>query len=616
MASGSFEFSTGNKYITGRIEWTSTSNGATANTSLVKATLSFKKSTSSTGSTTGNFSGNVTIDGTPTSLSKRITLSPNNAYLTIGTAQKTVTHNSDGTKTCGIFSSGGISGLSFNYSNKGQNVTLDKIDRYATVTGANNFNDEQNPYFTFNNSGNFPISAKLEAGGDNSLITRDNIPNTGNYTFTLTEEERNKLRAKCPNSNTLTVRYTIATVISGTTFYNYVDRTMSIVNATPTAPSLTYADTNAATIAITENNQRIIRNKSTLRATVGTGAAKKGASIAKYETTINAVTKAGNGALDFGTINLANNAELITTVTDSRGNTAQTKVTVIIDDWENPSAILTVYRINNFETSSLLKIDGNYSSLNGKNSITCEYCYKKASDTAYTSWATVADNTFVTLTLDNLYEWNIKARVKDKISGYVEYTATVGKGIPIIFFDTDKRSVGVNCFPTKNESCEINGYDVSDLIYVGSQELYPSFNTLAAGTTLILGAYDYRLIEGLFVGVTIPKGYTKGYRLTAQVQTANENTITVSLNNISTNAVGTWSRATFRNIASSKIFKQSELTLETVVGYYKQGVNLKVENSHAYEANVYAITLHAYLIRESTNILSPKNADIIPTEPA
>ena len=412
------------------------------------------------------------------------------------------------------------------------------------------------------------------------------------------------------------MRYTLATVISGTTYYNYVDRTMSIVNATPTAPSLTYADTNAATIAITENNQHIIRNKSTLRATVGTGAAKKGASIAKYETTINAATKAGNGALDFGTINLANNAELITTVTDSRGNTAQTKVTVIIDDWENPSAILTVYRINNYETSSRLKIDGNYSSLNDKNSITCEYCYKKASDTAYTSWATVADNTFVTLTLDNLYEWNIKARVKDKISGYVEYTATVGKGIPIIFFDTDKRSVGVNCFPTKNESCEINGYDVSDLIHVGSQELYPSFNTSAAGTTSLLGAYDYRLIEGLFVGVTIPKGYTKGYRLTAQVHTANENTITVSLNNISTNAVGTWSRATFRNIASSKIFKQSELTLETVFGYNKQGVNLKVANSHAYEANVYAITLHAYLIRESTNILSPKNADIIPTEPA
>lgn len=616
MASGSFTFPTGNKYILGRIEWTSTSNGAVANTSLVKATLSFKKSTSSTDSTTGNFSGTVTIDGTSTSFSKRITLSPNNTYLTIGTAQKTVAHNSDGTKTCGIFSSGGISGLSFNYSNQGQNVTLDKIDRYATVTGANNFNDEQNPYFTFNNAGNFPISAKLEAGGDNSLIIRDNIPNTGNYTFTLTEEERNKLRAKCPNSNTLTVRYTIETIISGTKYYNYVDRTMTIVNANPTAPSLTYADTNSTTVAITGDNQRIIRNKSTLRATVGTGTAKKGASIAKYETTINAVTKAGNGALDFGTINLANNAELVTTVTDSRGNTAQTKVTVIIDDWEIPSAILTVYRINNYETSSRLKIDGNYSSLNGKNSITCEYCYKKTSDTAYTSWATVADNTFVTLTLDNLYEWNIKARVKDKISGYVEYTATVGKGIPIIFFDTDKRSVGVNCFPTKNESCEINGYDVSDLIYVGSQELYPSFNTSAAGTTSILGAYDYRLIEGLFVGVTIPKGYTKGYRLTAQVQTANENTITVYLNNIGTNAVGTWSRETFRNIASSKIFKQSELTLETVVGYYKQGVNLKVANSHAYEANVYAITLHAYLIRESTNIISPKNADIIPTEPA
>ena len=99
MASGSFTFPTGNKYILGRIEWTSTSNGATANTSLVKATLSFKKSTSTTCSTTGNFSGTVTIDGTSTSISKRITLSPNNTYLTIGTAREAVSQNSGGTKT-------------------------------------------------------------------------------------------------------------------------------------------------------------------------------------------------------------------------------------------------------------------------------------------------------------------------------------------------------------------------------------------------------------------------------------------------------------------------------------------------------------------------------------
>ncbi len=616
MASGSFTFSTGNQYINGRIEWTSTSNGAAANTSLVKATLSFRKSSSSTSATEGNFSGTVTIDGTATSFAKRITLSPNNNYVTIGTAQKVVTHNSDGSKTCGIFSSGGISNLSFQYTNQGQNVTLDKIDRYATVTGANNFNDEQNPYFTFSNTGNFPISAKLEAGGDTSLITRDNIQNTGNYTFVLTEEERNKLRAKCPNSNTLTVRYTIVTTISGQVFYNSADRTMTIVNATPAAPTLTYQDTNSATVAITEDNQRIIRNKSTLRATIGTGTAKKGATIQSYSTTINGVTKAGNGAVDFGTLNLANNAELVTTVTDSRGNTAQTKVTVTVDDWETPSAILTVYRINNYETSSRLKIDANFSSLNGKNAVTCEYCYKKASETAYSAWTATANNTLVTLSLDNLYEWNIKARVKDKLSGYVEYTATLGKGIPIMFFDTEKRSVGVNCFPTKNDSCEVNGYDVSDLIHVGSQELYPSFSTSAAGTTALLGAYDYRLIEGLFVGVTIPTGYTKGYRLTAQVQTSNGNTITVYLNNIGTNAVGTWSKATFRNIASSKIFKQSEITLETTTGYDKNGINLKVTNSQAYEANVYAITLHAYLIRESTNIPSLKNADIIPTEPA
>ena len=117
MASGSFTFPTGDTYILGRIEWTSTSNGAVANTSLVKATLSFRKSSSSTSATTGNFTGSITIDGTTTNLSAHITLNPNNSYVTVGSAQKTVAHNSDGTKTCGIFSSGKIGTLSFNYSN-------------------------------------------------------------------------------------------------------------------------------------------------------------------------------------------------------------------------------------------------------------------------------------------------------------------------------------------------------------------------------------------------------------------------------------------------------------------------------------------------------------------
>ena len=46
MASGSFEFATGNNYITGRIQWSSSSNGSSANSSNVSATLSFKKSSS------------------------------------------------------------------------------------------------------------------------------------------------------------------------------------------------------------------------------------------------------------------------------------------------------------------------------------------------------------------------------------------------------------------------------------------------------------------------------------------------------------------------------------------------------------------------------------------
>ena len=63
MASGSWEFSTANKYITGRIEWSSRSNGSSANTSTVTVTLKYKKSSSSTSSTYGSGSFYITIAG-------------------------------------------------------------------------------------------------------------------------------------------------------------------------------------------------------------------------------------------------------------------------------------------------------------------------------------------------------------------------------------------------------------------------------------------------------------------------------------------------------------------------------------------------------------------------
>ena len=82
-----------------RITWSSTGNTST-NSSSVTANIQIYRSGSS--STTGTFSGSLTINGTKTSISKKF--SPYNwgTWATVGSATVNVKHNSDGTKSITI----------------------------------------------------------------------------------------------------------------------------------------------------------------------------------------------------------------------------------------------------------------------------------------------------------------------------------------------------------------------------------------------------------------------------------------------------------------------------------------------------------------------------------
>ena len=75
------------------------------------------------------------------------------------------------------------------------------------------------------------------------------------------------------------------------------------------------------------------------------------------------------------------------------------------------------------------------------------------------------------------------------------------------------------------------------------------------------------------------------------------------LNNIQSNTVNTWSNNTMRKIASTRIFKESEIQLEATYNYTsKQGTNLYCQNSGPYQANFWNITVHAYLVKNTTNL--------------
>ena len=193
--------------------------------------------------------------------------------ITVAEGNLDIWHDNDGSKTIYCEASyTQTSGASYTPGNMScwGNYTLTKINRYAKITSANNFTDEENPKVYFNNPANYWLTFKLEAGGNDHLIVRENVQNPGSpYTFILTDEERQTLRELSKNSNTLTVRYTIGTSInSSIANWDYADRTMTIINANPIFSNFTYEDVDTKTLSLTGNSQTLIKGYSDVKATI------------------------------------------------------------------------------------------------------------------------------------------------------------------------------------------------------------------------------------------------------------------------------------------------------------------------------------------------------------
>lgn len=458
-----------------RLYCTSTTSIAN-NTSTINWTLYSEGGNSnyySTGPTT------VKINGVQVYYKERVSYSaqkfPASKGSTSGTL--TVTHNSDGKKSISVSLATAIYTSSVT-TNSGT-WTLDNIPRSASITSAPNFTDIQNPTIQYSNQAGSNVTtlqACISLTGSNDDIAYRDISKTGtSYTFNLTNAERNVLRQATTTSNTRTVYFYIKTVISGVTSYSSKAVTLSIVNANPTF-NVAYLDTNSTTTAITGNNQKIIQNNSTLQINITNATALKYATLTTASINVNGVVTTQNisgSSLTFnvGTLNVANNLTVPVTLTDSRNNKTTTNLTVQVYSWSLPSAITTLQRLNNYYSETNLTVDANYSSLGGNNTITIQYQIKKVSDSTYGALTTIQDNVQTQFTADNKYEWNVRIVLTDKIDSY-SYILTLPKGLPILFVDTIKNSVGINCFPEDEESLEVDGINILDSIYYKSGDSY------------------------------------------------------------------------------------------------------------------------------------------------
>ena len=257
-----------------------------------------------------------------------------------------------------------------------------------------------------------------------------------------------------------TFTFTLTTKSGSTTLGSSVKTaTGSITHANPTftANQVTYADTNATVVGITGNNQHIVQNKSSLTVYLDSATGNKGASISKYDVTVNGVTKTATakGSIVFGTINTSQNTTITVKVTDSRGNTTTVSKNATILAYATPTFSATVERLNNYEDTTYVTVDASISSVNNKNTLTITYKIKQSGG-SYGTATTLTNKTRHTVNCDKNYVYVFSITASDKFESATK-EIPLPKGKFPLFIDTEKNAVGINEFPSSDEALVVTG---------------------------------------------------------------------------------------------------------------------------------------------------------------
>lgn len=425
----------------------------------------------------------------------------------------TVEHLSDGT----------LSGFAYTHWQKSYNsgyippsgnattgwVALTKIARKVPITAVTGTYTDENfsPTVQWTNNGNrVDIKIELPELGEDSWRRWNNKQGSSSFSPQLSQADIQELYSLMPNTATLTMRFTVVTVINGTdSFYDWLDRTFTIVNGKPVFSDFTFADTDSTTTGITGNNQIMISGKSTLAVTISAAnkaTAKKSATMSNYTFqvagltgseayTTSAITKALGSPTVEATETPSATRELVVTAIDSRGlQTAITK-TVTIVPYSSPTISATATRANGFENITTVKISGTFSRIEvggtAKNTVNTssgvQYRYRQQGSSTWGSWtnktATVDTSTGkVTvpdfkLNLDNQAAFEFEFKITDKLETKTA-SLTISVGQPAFYIGADGR-VSVGGMPTQSKKSgeqgllQVRGRIFADNLYpVGS----------------------------------------------------------------------------------------------------------------------------------------------------
>lgn len=264
-----------------------------------------------------------------------------------------------------------------------------------------------------------------------------------------------------PNSQNGTYKINVtyetnSTVKSGGKYY------VNTSACSPVLGSATYKDIDSDVVAITQNDQNIVRNLSDVRYTVSNLEAKLYASLVSCSVVVNGdsydLTLSGSSASGGdASINSGSDVDAVFTLTDSRGLTATKTVKITMSDWQIPSGIINIQRRNNFYSETDINVDADYSYIDGHNSVTITYKAKKQGSPTWEITGTLQDNVTSMVVVDNSYAWDFQIIITDLFGGTVTYNASIARGMPIAFFDRLKNAFSIECFPSAESAIEVDG---------------------------------------------------------------------------------------------------------------------------------------------------------------
>lgn len=377
----------------------------------------------------------------------------------IGSATFTVNHNSDGTKS-GTISAvipnfgvtyGGVYLASISAS---ANVTLDSIARASTfsVSATSLYAGDSITFYIAKASESFTHKMKYSlphtngGTGKSGTLTISETP----YKWTVPRDFIDVITTDHKQTLTLTLE-----TYNGSTKVGETPLTIEVKVPTDVVPSISGVTTSATSDnAIVKGWGIFVKGYSNAVCKI-TASAPNNATITQYK--VGNKTSESNSVTTDVLTELSNTLEV--EVTDSRGRTARTTVTVTTQDYTAPSLKgIKCYRSN---SSGVEDLSGTYlymlgtsvfSSCNGKNSATIKYSVERVSTGESAGSGTLTSGTASKPNILNAaYVYKATLTVTDSIGGSSSYT-----------FDIKTQAIAFNLYPSAKGGAAFGKYAESE----------------------------------------------------------------------------------------------------------------------------------------------------------